>query len=221
MPAVVSHNERRDQIAEVVKRIIAASGMDSVTVRHVAREAGFSSTIVSHYFKDKRDLLAYTYRTLRTHGVELVDKAFGEEMTVLECFETLLPTNPSNLSDWQVWFGFWGKAISDPDLAAERLAAIEATNELFQRILKRGIERGELPKHLDVTKHAIRLQVFINGLASFVVTQPSAWPPEAQHAMLTTEIDMMKSKQRTPTSRTKQNTQPTSPKKKTQSTSGT
>jgi AcrR family transcriptional regulator len=220
MPAVVSHNERRDQIAEVVKRIIADSGMDSVTVRHVAREAGFSSTIVGHYFKDKRDLLAHTYRTLRTHGVELVDKAFGEEMTVLECFETLLPTNPSNLSDWQVWFGFWGKAISDPDLAAERLAAIEATNELFQRILKRGIERGELPKHLDVTEHAIRLQVFINGLASFVVTQPSAWPPEAQHAMLTTEIDMMKSKQRTLTSGTKKNTQPASPNKKTQSTSG-
>ncbi|MFT7459671.1 MAG: AcrR family transcriptional regulator [Planctomycetota bacterium] len=219
MPAIVSHNERRDQIAEVVKRIIAESGMDSVTVRNVAREAGFSSTIVGHYFRDKRDLLAYTYGTLRTHGIELVDKAFGDEMTVHECFESLLPTNPSNLSDWQVWFGFWGKAISDPDLAAERLAAIEATNELFQRILKRGIDRGELPKHLDVTVHAIRLQVFINGLASFVVTQPSAWPPEAQRTMLTAEIDMMRSIDKKPTAGAKKKAQSASSKKKTRRSS--
>ena len=68
MPAVISHSKRRDEIAKVVKRIIAESGMESVTVRNVAREAGFSSTIVGHYFKDKRDLLAFTYGTLRTPG---------------------------------------------------------------------------------------------------------------------------------------------------------
>ena len=219
MPAVISHSERRDQIAKVVKHIIAESGMDAVTVRNVAREAGFSSTIVGHYFKDKRDLLVHTYRSLRTHGIELVDKAFGEDMTVLECFETLLPTNPENLSDWQVWFGFWGKAIADPDLGAERLAAIEATNELFQRILQRGIQREELPKHLDVVEHAIRIQVFINGLSSFVVTQPSAWPPEAQRAMLATEIDMMKSIRKKPTPGSKKKSHASSAKKKTRRTS--
>ena len=41
MPIVVDHDERRHYIARVVERVIAKQGMDAVTIRNVAREAGF------------------------------------------------------------------------------------------------------------------------------------------------------------------------------------
>jgi len=192
MPAIVSHAKRRSLIATVVKRIVAESGMESVTVRNVAREAGFSSTIVSHYFRNKHDLLTFTYGSIRTRAIEMIEEAFHRDADVLVCFETLLPINDENLADWQAWFGFWGKTTSDPGLAAERVANVEATNELFQRILRHAKKRGELPEHLDTVVHAKRIQMFINGLASFVVMQPKAWPPAAQRAVLAAEIGTMK-----------------------------
>jgi AcrR family transcriptional regulator len=198
MPAIVSHAKRRSLIATVVKRIVAVSGMESVTVRNVAREAGFSSTIVSHYFRNKHDLLNFTYGSIRTRAIEMIEDAFNRDADVLVCFETLLPINEENLADWQAWFGFWGKTTSDPALAAERVANVEATNQLFQRILRHAKKRGELPEDLDTVVHAKRIQMFINGLASFVVMDPAAWPPSAQRAVLAAEIGTMKTMQTKP-----------------------
>jgi TetR/AcrR family transcriptional regulator, transcriptional repressor of bet genes len=197
MPAIVSHDKRRSLIATVVKRIVADSGMEAVTVRNVAREAGFSSTIVSHYFRNKRDLLTFTYGSIRTRAVHMIDDAFNRNADVLECFETLLPINKENLADWQAWFGFWGMTTSDPDLAAERDATMEATNQLLQRILKHAKKCGELPADLDTAVHARRLQMFINGLASFVVMSPTTWSPDKQRAALSAEIDTMRSMRHT------------------------
>lgn len=192
MPLIVDHDARRRDIAIVVKRIVATHGMDAVTVRNVAREAGFSSTIVSHYFRDKRDLLSFTYGTIRTHAAEMIDEAFREGADLLTCFERLLPSHRENLADWQAWFAFWGKANADADLTAERNAATAGTRGLFERIIERAQTRGELPAHLDTKFHSERLQIFINGLASFVVMQPEVWTPEVQRALLASEIDLMK-----------------------------
>jgi AcrR family transcriptional regulator len=193
MPSIVSHDKRRNMIATVVKRIVADSGMEAVTVRNVAREAGFSSTIVSHYFRNKRDLLTFTYGSIRTRAVLMIDDAFNRDVNILECFETLLPINKENLADWQAWFGFWGMTTSDPDLAAERDATVEATNKLLERILRHAKKCGELPADLDTAVHARRLQMFINGLASFVVMSPATWSPDKQRAALSAEIDTMRS----------------------------
>lgn len=192
MPLIVDHDERRKLIARVVKRMVAESGMEAVTVRNVAREAGFSSTIVSHYFRNKRELLSYTYGTIRSQAIERVEEAFRSNADLLTCFERVLPMNPENLADWQAWFGFWGKATSDSDLAAERIMGTEGTKQLFKRIIERAQARGELPSHLDLDFHANRLQMFINGLASFVVMQPGVWTPEVQRQLLGSELDLMK-----------------------------
>lgn len=192
MPLIVDHDERRRLIAHIVKRMVAQSGMDAVTVRNVAREAGFSSTILAHYFRDKRDLLTFTYSTIRTRAIEMIEEAFRANADLLTCFEKLLPVNEDNLADWQAWFGFWGQATSDAALAAERSDGVEGTQNLFLMILERAQARGELPAHLDLPTHAYRLQMFINGLASFVVMQPGTWPPARQRALLAAEINLMR-----------------------------
>lgn len=212
MPLIVDHDERRKLIANVVKRMVAQSGMGAVTFRNVAREAGFSSTIVSHYFRDKRDLLSYTYGTIRGHAIEMVEEAFKANADLLTCFERVLPVTPENLADWQAWFGFWGTATSDAGLTAERISGTEGTQNLFARIIERAQARGELPVHLDVDFHSGRLQMFINGLASFVVMQPEVWTPDVQRSLLAAELELMKgvkvqssnppaSRRRRPTSR--------------------
>ncbi|MDA0338566.1 MAG: TetR family transcriptional regulator [Proteobacteria bacterium] len=66
MPIVVDHDERRDFIAKVVKQVVAEHGMDAVTIRNVAREAGFKSALISHYFKDKQEMLIFTLESIRS-----------------------------------------------------------------------------------------------------------------------------------------------------------
>ncbi|MBI1179700.1 MAG: TetR family transcriptional regulator [Alphaproteobacteria bacterium] len=192
MPIVVDHEERRHYIARVVERVIAKQGMDAVTIRNVAREAGFRSTLISHYFKDKKEMLTFTLDSIRTRASIRVDQEFLENHDLATCIDTLLATNEDGLSDWQAWFGFWEKATFDPDLAAVRLAVVEATHNTLRRLLENGIARGELPQEVDVEFHARRLQIVLNGLAAHVVMKPSAWPAETQRALVKVEVEFIK-----------------------------
>jgi AcrR family transcriptional regulator len=69
MPKVVDHEQRREELAAAVWRIASRDGLDAVTIRAVANEAGWSTGALHHYFADKEDLLfdddAHVDRALR------------------------------------------------------------------------------------------------------------------------------------------------------------
>lgn len=194
MPAIVDHDERRDLIAQVTKEIIAEAGMKGVTIRNVARRAGFSSTIISHYFHDKQHMLVFAYESVLKNADARVQKVIEKGGDMMSCLEVLLPTNKANLMDWQAWFGFWGTVTADPDLLNLRQAGLEKTQSRFRMILDRAKEAGELPADLDLAFHASKLQMLFNGLASLVLMNPADWPVKAQKEVLSWHIDLIKLK---------------------------
>jgi AcrR family transcriptional regulator len=59
---VVDREERRSRIAEAILRIAASRGLDEVSLRDVAAEAGVSMGQVQHYFSTKREMLMFACR---------------------------------------------------------------------------------------------------------------------------------------------------------------
>ena len=66
MPRVVDHEARRAEVAAVAADLIAQRGLDGVSVRDVAAAGGYSTTVVTHYFASKRELLLHAYRSAGT-----------------------------------------------------------------------------------------------------------------------------------------------------------
>lgn len=192
MPAVVDHDERRDLIAQVTKEIISESGIKGVTIRNVARRAGFSATIISHYFRDKQHMLVFAYESVLRDADERARHVLDAGGDLMACFEVLLPFGKANLTDWQAWFGFWGTVTADPALVAVRLEGLEETQRMFRHILECAKATGELPANLDTAFHANRLQMMFNGLASLVLMSPESWPHDAQRDVLARQIDLMR-----------------------------
>src|SRR4029453_3031976 len=64
MPKVVDHEERRAELGAAVWRLASREGLEAVTVRRVAEEAGWSTGAVVHYFSDKEELLLFAFRTV-------------------------------------------------------------------------------------------------------------------------------------------------------------
>ena len=123
MPAVVNHEERRQQIARIAADLISSVGLDAMTMREIAAAAGFSTTIVTHYFANKRELMLYTYRASVAHAQARVDAVIARDACDLPAsIEALLPFDESSLKDWKVFLAFWQIAQVDPDFAAEQRA---------------------------------------------------------------------------------------------------
>lgn len=192
MPLIVNHEERRAAIAEVVKTMIAEKGIGSITVRAVALNAGFSSTIVSHYFRDKKDLLISAFASILEEAPLKVEGLMAEGAATLACFDALLPVHDRNLRDWQAWFGFWGIVTNDPEMAQQRLEGLVKIQALFGRILSYAIDKGEMPADLDISHYSNSLQIFMNGLVSIVIMKPEAWPAKTQQSALARQLELMR-----------------------------
>ncbi|GAA1569545.1 hypothetical protein GCM10009678_60380 [Actinomadura kijaniata] len=72
MPVEIDVNERLAAIAEATLDIVAAQGMDGVSIRAVAKRIGGSTTLVTNYLPTREDLLR--------NAVEHAIRAWGEEM---------------------------------------------------------------------------------------------------------------------------------------------
>jgi AcrR family transcriptional regulator len=59
VPRKVDHRERRELLANALMRLAATQGLDKVSLRHVAAEAGVSTGMVQHYFRTKDEMMTF------------------------------------------------------------------------------------------------------------------------------------------------------------------
>ncbi len=189
MPVFVDRDERRGLVVAVASRLIAEAGLDAVTVRDVASAAGCSTAIVSHYFRNKKELLFLTYEASIERATERADAAMGAEGTDLRGFlAEIMPLDEERLIEWKIWVAFWAKAISDPDIAASQRDCVRRTRGNIMGVLGRLQARGALTPGLDLEDAARRLLVLIMGMAVQVMFDAEEWPMSRQHAVVDCEL---------------------------------
>jgi TetR/AcrR family transcriptional regulator, transcriptional repressor of bet genes len=64
VPKKIDHEERRRQLAGALWRVLATRGMEAVSLRHVAAEAGVSMGMVQHYFADKEAMVLFALSSM-------------------------------------------------------------------------------------------------------------------------------------------------------------
>src|SRR5499427_5103765 len=84
VPKIVDHDQRRDQIALVACRVVAENGFDQATIVRIAREAGYTTGMVAHYFDTKQDIIIAALRLiLRRIEERLTPRPSGESQADL------------------------------------------------------------------------------------------------------------------------------------------
>ena len=78
MPKIVDHDQRRDEIALVACRVVADHGFDQATVVRIAREAGYTTGMVAHYFDTKQDIIIAALRLILRRIEERLTRAAGQ-----------------------------------------------------------------------------------------------------------------------------------------------
>jgi AcrR family transcriptional regulator len=169
MPRVVDHEARRAEVAAVAADLIARRGLDGVSVRDVAAAGGYSTTVVTHYFASKRDLLLHAYRSAGAATEERLAQCPNDLLAICEA---ILPLDEPRRLTWQTWFAFWGAAIADEELAAMQRRRLLWFRELLARELG-GDEQA-----------ARELLVLVRGIAAEAVFDPDDWPPERQRELV-------------------------------------
>ena len=176
VPKRVDHEERRRHIAEAVWRIAVLRGLEGVSLREVAAEAGVSMGRVQHYFKTKERMILFACEYM----VELAERGAGEFIAASPdpgapksnlrgvCLQTL-PLAEEHRAGASVWLAFLVRAVVDPDLAAFIRRAWDGTHGFVAEQIRSAQEHGEVPPDLDPDREAVALVSLVDGLVSHLM----------------------------------------------------
>ncbi|ERM06773.1 transcriptional regulator BetI [Pantoea agglomerans] len=155
MPKVGMQPIRRRQLIDATLSTINEVGINDATIAQIARRAGVSTGIISHYFKDKNGLLEATMRDVTRQLREAVLSRL-EPLAGASAEQRLCAIVEGNFDDTQVhtavmkaWLDFWSSSMHQPQLnRLERVSSRRLYSTLvveFRRELP--LEKARLAAH--------------------------------------------------------------------------
>ncbi|MBB3081866.1 TetR/AcrR family transcriptional regulator [Geodermatophilus sabuli] len=175
MPRRADHEQRRAELTAALLRIASTRGLQAVTMREVAHEAGASLRVVQYYFADKATLLTAGLAELAGRLDRRVRgrAAAGTGLTVREAFEvvlgSILPTDDDSRADALAWAAYYAVALTDPALGAGGRNHPDALEAYLTARLERAQGEGDAPRELDARTEVVLLLALANGLTASVL----------------------------------------------------
>ena len=193
MPKIVDHAQRRDQIALVACRVVAAHGFEQATVVRIARAAGYTTGMLAHYFDSKQEIILAALRLIMRRMEErLTRPSEGHEANLLAVLTEALPIDARRLQECAFWMAFWGQVSSDRRLKRINAWVHREYLRLYQRCLEqqwpewagwRAARRDEVLRSVVIC---------INGLTASAVSSPKDWPAERQVRQLRLHLELLR-----------------------------
>ncbi|MBO2521416.1 MAG: TetR family transcriptional regulator [Firmicutes bacterium] len=197
MPKVVDHDARRQELAEATWRLIRREGLEAVSVRKVAREAGVSPGSLRHYFTSQSELLAYALRMVGERieqRIRSLEPGQTLEDHVQALIEQVLPLDEERATEAVIWLAFVGKALVDPELAKLATETHNALYHLFHQLIKAMVRHGALPRETDVELEARRLHALVDGLALHGVASEEPLSPQMIRQIVAHHLEQLAAK---------------------------
>jgi len=169
MPKIIDPATRRATFAEAAARTLGRYGLGRLTLREVAKEAGFSPGLIRHYFENQEDLLVEACRWVhrRQAGRFLVAVGGGGGMGILErSLASLLPLDEERADDWRVRLALPNPGNSPGPLAAMEAASQNALVAQIAKLLRKSSDLGELRSDIQHDEQALALAALVTGLAT-------------------------------------------------------
>ncbi|MGC0362560.1 AcrR family transcriptional regulator [Rhodococcus sp. 27YEA15] len=171
----ISADERREQVAEAVWRVIRRDGIASASVRTVADEAGMSTGSLRHLFASQSELMLFAME-LVTVRVEMRIAALvfdADSRRALRQFaDQFVPLDADRREEMIVWRSFATAAVTDSALTAVRDRTNRTLFEKFRELIQWSKDDGHLLPDAPVHLEAMRLHALVDGLAAQAVDDP-------------------------------------------------
>jgi AcrR family transcriptional regulator len=184
----VDHEERRTDLARAVLRVVGRGGVQALTTRAVAAEAGWSTGVIAHYYANRDELLLSAFGLVaKDAGARIRTKLASETDPIRRVWIALsegAPLDDQRRAEARVWFAFLGLVAGDSTLAENAAARYDGWLALLSDQL---LETGMTRHH--AMKAARRLLAFLDGLTLQMLMDPRAFSATQLERELRSYID--------------------------------
>ena len=189
----MAKQKTRRHLLDAAKRLFNERGYDAATVRDIAAAAGLSTGAVFASFTDKADLFGEVIiddcEALADHLNTAIDDdaGVGTEASLLRLFSMAYAFHRDHLPLVQAAIGHsW---VAEPHAARRVRGAARRVQALVDVVLRRGVERGELSRDLDI--RLTNEMIWDSFVANYRHAIFESWDASALEARLSAQIKIL------------------------------
>ena len=160
---------RRHQIIEAARNLIAAKGMDGVTIDAIAEEVGLTEGAIYRHFASKHQILSLLVDHIERNLLDTVESAQTEGASAVASLEHILEAHLSDVEGHRaVSFVVIAEAMGFDGTTLAPKVSLMFTRylELIQAVLDRGIREGSIRPDINVNAAATTFFGLIQGTAT-------------------------------------------------------
>ena len=166
---------RQSELADSALRIVARDGMEALSFRAVAAEAGCSLGSVQKAFPSKQRMLSAAFLRLRQTAAPLPPGEPGRPQLkdwLVALLLGILPLDQARRDAQRQGDAFAQRAETDPDIATAITESDSQVRGLLASLVARARSEGEVPEGVDPDVTAWAVLALAQGLAAQLSYEP-------------------------------------------------
>ncbi|WP_350347744.1 TetR/AcrR family transcriptional regulator [Agromyces sp. G08B096] len=162
MPKPADHDQRRRQITDAARQVVARDGLRAATFRSIATEAGLSVRLVQYYFGSKEDVLRATRAAVAADAAQRMQRAVSElagdsrpAEVIRAILLELLPIDVARREDTMVLDAFFFAEITSTAAETPSDDAADASGYLQDLVCQQVVLAGADPSTAEADARLI------------------------------------------------------------------
>ena len=188
----MAQSDRRLEVSEAAWQVIVREGLDRTSMRAIAQEMSCTTGVVTHYFRNKQELILFALHQVAARLQVLMERAVTDLSgcdRLVAMLSSFLPIDQERQEILRVWVAFLGYAVGRADLMADHQ---QSAGELRQMIIQELVtlqRQGDIRSDVDPEQEANVLLALVNGVSLDTLIQATSLSQQQQILILQRYVD--------------------------------
>lgn len=173
--------EWRLKVAAAALELISRQGLKGASLRAIALELNCTTGVLTHYFRNKDELLVFVLETIMTRLSEImVKQAVGIQglVRLKVMMLAILPITSELEIIWRAWLAFIGASLGDPQLVNEHKRHYANFKAFIRQELAELQLAGEIDSKLNLDFEAAAWIATFDGIGVNMIAAPQSYSIE-------------------------------------------
>lgn len=189
----MAQQDRRLEVSEAAWRVIVREGLDRTSMRAIAQEMGCTTGVVTHYFRNKQELILFALHQV----TERLQVKMSEAIAPLTAIDELdnpdqfvamlmsfLPLDRERQEILKVWVAFLGYAVGRAELMANHQQSAGQLRSLIIQALTALQSKGHIRADIQPEIESNAILALVNGVSLDSLIQSKCLKAEQQEAII-------------------------------------
>ena len=179
--------DRQLEVSEAAWRVIVREGLDRASMRAIAQEMHCTTGVVTHYFRNKEELILFALHQVTARLQALLATAIENKSgleRLVAMLSSFLPADPERAEILRVWVAFLGYAVGREQLMAEHQQSAGQLRQIILQELQALQDQQLIDASLNLELETNTLLALANGLSLDTLIQSPPLSLEQQQLVL-------------------------------------